>query len=246
MVRILSQQRTLARIFSSLCLAAATSMLVACGTPVMKPEQASSIKRVGVISVLPSELSYQKIGITVFNNEYAKRPVGDAFNQAARSAAESVLTQKGREVIQIEVDVPTIAKRLRSGAIIFDSSAERIEDVLLPLIKQHRLDAVLLVNEMFDSENGINGVRIFLRAGLNNIRGALAQPHVGTILVDTRVKLLASQGEVGSFAQDRANGHPWVYRLEDNLDPATQERVAAAMRNTIRSSVAYQVQSLGF
>ncbi len=234
-----------AKLVRSLLLAAVLPMLVACGTPVMKAEQAATVRKVGIVSLLPNELSYQKIGITVFNNEYAKRPVGDAFNLAARSSAERTLKLKGREVVQLEVDVPALAKRIRSGAIIFDSSAERISDALEPLVKQHKLDAIVLIMESFDSENGINGIRLFMRAGFNDIKTAIAMPDIATLIVDANIKKLAAQGRGIPFAIDRPDGQPWTYRLEENLDPATNIRITNAMQGAIGVVASQQINAMG-
>jgi hypothetical protein len=212
----------------------------------MKPEQASKIKTVGIVSLLPAELSYQKIGITVFNNEYAKRPVGDAFNSAARFGAERALKLSGRDVVQLEVDVPVLAKRIRSGMLHFDSPAEYIQDDLQRLVERHKLDAIVLIIESFDAENGINGIRMFFRAGFGNIETAIGMPDVSTLAVDTRIKRLASGGRAFSFTAKRPDGRPWVYKLEDNLDTATHDYISRLMQSGIEDTVARNVRAMGF
>ncbi|MDB5932196.1 MAG: hypothetical protein JWR60_3903 [Polaromonas sp.] len=237
---------TAVRVTWAIFLAALLSMLAACGTPMMKPDQALAIKKIGIVSLLPSELSYQKIGITVFNNERATRPVDSAFNSAARASAENALKITGRNVMQLEVDVPTLAKRVRSGAIIFDSSAERIHDELGVLIKKHKLDAIVLILESFDAENGINGIRMFLRAGLKEINTANAMPDVTTLVVDANIKMLAGQSNRVYFPVARPGGQPWAYRLEENLDVVTHQHVTNLMQKATASAVTQHLQTMGF
>lgn len=234
--------RLLKFFFTAGCL----SLLVACGTPTMKPEQASSIRRVGIVSLLPSDLRYEKIGVTVFNNERTTRPVGDVFNVAARSTAERLLNQAGRQTMQLMVDVPTFSRRLLSGVIFFDSPAERISDELVKMAAANKLDAIVLITESFDAENGIHGVRMYLRAGMGDIRFAVASGDLGTLVVDANAKKLATQGRGTSFAVERPQGQPWGYVLEDNLDRPTEERVTAQMVKIIESVVDQQLRAMGF
>jgi hypothetical protein len=212
----------------------------------MKPEQASAIKRVGIVSLLPSDLRYEKIGITVFNNERTTRPVGNTFNVAARNTAERILDQAGRQTVQITVDVPAFSRRIRSAAIIFDSPAEQIKDELVQLAAANKLDAIVLIAESFDAENGIQGVRMYLRAGMGDIRSAVASGDLMTLVVDPNAKKLAGQGKGISFSVDRAQGQPWGYVLEANLDRPTEEHVNAQMVRIIESVVSQHLRTMGF
>jgi len=220
-------------------------LLTACGTPVIKPEQVSAIRKVGVISLLPVNLAYQKIGVTVFNNEQASLPVGDAFNVAARAGAERELRRAGRTVVQLDADVAVLAKRIRSATIIFNSSAEQIKDELTKLVQQHQLDAVVLVFEAFDAENGVNGVRLHLRAGFGEIRTVVGRPDVVTLVVDDKISKLAVQSNSGYFSAVRAGGRPWSYRLDENLDASTHELASSSMQKAIETGVAYDLELMG-
>jgi hypothetical protein len=222
-------------------------LLAACGTTTMQPEQAAAVKRVGVVSLLPSELLYEKIGITVFNNERATRPVGDVFNQAARQGAEQALRQVGREVVQLDnIDVPVLARRIRGAAIIFDSEAERIEDTLLALVQEHRLDAIVLVTENIDGERGLNGIRMLFRSGFGSIRFAVAQAGITTTLVDARIKKLAASYIGHGAGVFRPDGKPWTYRLDDDLDDATHAFVLERLRVFVAQGVASDLSGMGF
>lgn len=246
MTLLFLQQQYRIRVLCGALLSATLMLLTGCGAPVMKPEQASTIKTVGIVSLLPSELSYQKIGITVFNNEYAKRPVGDAFNSAARFGAERALKLSGRNVVQLEVDVPTLAKRIRSGKLHFDSPAEYIHDELRALVEKYKLDAIVLIIESFDAENGINGIRMFFRAGFGNIETAIGMPHVATLAVDTKIKKLAYGGRGISFTAKRPDGLPWVYKLEENLDATTHDYISRLIQNGIEDTVTRDIRTMGF
>jgi hypothetical protein len=115
-----------------------------------------------------------------------------------------------------------------------------------PMVKQQNLDAIVLIFESFDAENGINGVRLFLRAGLGDIRTAVAMPDVATLVVDTSIKKLAAQGRGIPFLMDRPGGQPWSYRLEENLDAATHTRVSSRMQSAIDAVVTQHLNTMGF
>jgi len=232
----------------TLLLLAIVTLLGACSAPVLKPEQAARLHRVGVVSLLPSELRYDKIGVTVFNNESASRPLGDSLNLAAREAAERRLVAQGKTVIQLLVDVPALAQRMRSGAIIFDSSAERIGKELSAMAAQHKLDAILVMAQRFDADTGprgVRGVRVYLAAGLGDIRAAEARADIQSILVDPDAKALSHDGYGGVSAAVRSNGAPWAYALEENLDQATHQENVTTMLRLIRSVVSAQMIGMG-
>lgn len=224
------------------------SLLGACSTPApMKPERAASLKRVGVVTLLPDALTYEKIGITVFNNESSSVPVGDVFNLAAWSGAEKAIKRPGREVIRLQVDIPKLAKKLRSGIIHFDSAAEFIEDDLLALVKQHRLDAVIVIAQAFDADNGVRGIRMFFHAGWGAIDAAVLMPAVGIVSVDERIKRLAyGCCDSPNISVTRPNGQPWQYKLEANLDPDTHAYLTRAVQEAIETHTERNIRSMGF
>ena len=235
-------QRTVQVVFLTVVVA----MLTACAVPTMKPEQAAMVRNVGVISLLPTDLVYDKIGVTVFNNERATRPIGDAFNSAARLGAERVLKAGGRTVVPLSVDTRALGVQLYSRSLVMRFSSERIQKQLAALAKENKLDAIVLVAETFDSDNGLRGVRLFLRAGFGDIRFATARPDLSTTLVDANGEVIAIKGNAIGVAVERPQRQPWAYSLEENLDAGTNEFVSATMQRIIESVVADRVREMGF
>jgi hypothetical protein len=209
----------------------------------LEPAQKSQIKRVGVISLLPSSMPVSKIGITVFNNETKMLPVENRFNEAARKGTEDALRNSGKEVIQVEVDAQAMAKKIRSAAIIFNSRAEMIEAELLEIIKKNKLDAVALVLEDFDYENGINGIWLHLRAGMGDIRHVAAKPDFSTLLVGPDTKILLSRRMYGWFPINRPKGM-WTYNLEESLDKATTDHITSTFITHIEQASASNIRQM--
>ncbi|MEN9436614.1 MAG: hypothetical protein RIR09_1269, partial [Pseudomonadota bacterium] len=204
------------------------------------------IKVIGVVSLLPDELSYQKFGITVFNNEKTTRPVGEIFNTAARAGVASALSYGERTVIQESVDAPQLIKSMMSFPGSLDRKLEQINDDLQTLITKDKLDAIVVVVETFDPPKGINGVRVVVRAGMGYITKVEAMPHVAVIVMDKHLNRLGMSEMTASYAVERANDEPWKYTLDENLDGSTLEKINKLMQNALQSGVDQAVGSVNF
>lgn len=234
------------RIFRTVLLSLIAFVLAGCGAPVKKAPPPPPVKRVGIISLLPSDLSYQKFGITKFNNETAKRPVGDVFNVAARAGALSAIRLSSRAVIQLDVDVPKLARSVQDYPGNLDVKVEQIEEDLLALVEQHKLDAVVLILESFEKGKPVNGIRVVVRAGMGYVDKAEAQPHISMVALDRKGKRLSIVEERSSFLVNRPGDAPWVYALNENLLTATHDHLTKLVQNAIESAVEQGVMSLSF
>lgn len=225
-----------------LALAFTALTLAGCAANHLKPEQAGQLQRVGVISLLPDALRYQKIGVTVFNNEAATRPVGSALNDTARQAVAAYLTSRNKTVVQVEVDVAALVQRMRIGAFSFDMPLDRIRPDIEDIARKHRLDGVILVEELFNPDLGTRGIVVHLRGGLGSIELAQLRPNVSITVVDPAAKPLGRRGDHTMRRFDRPGPNGWTYRLEDNLDPATHqyslERMQALLDDRIKQELA--------
>lgn len=209
-------------------------MLTACAAPKLTQQQAASIKSVGIVSLLPQELKYRKIGITVFNNEFKSLPVaGDAFNVHARLSAEQYLGQSGKyQVKQIQVsDVNAMAARLNARTLVMSHNVERIDKELADLAKANNVDAMVVIAENFDAERGIFGVTMAMRAGFGDIRAAAAMAGIQVAGVTASKDIfMSSYPNPGMGAVvTRPDGKPWSYKLEENLDEATHQKIVNAL-----------------
>ncbi len=210
------------------------AMLTACAAPKLTQQQAASIKSVGIVSLLPQELKYRKMGITVFNNEFKSLPVaGDALNAHARLSAEQYLRQSGKyQVKQILVrDEAAMAARLNARTLVMSHDVERIDKELADLAKANNVDAVIVIAENFDAERGIFGVTMAMRAGLGDIRAAAAMAGIQVAGVTASKEIfMSSYPNPGMGAVVvRPDGKPWSYKLEENLDDATHQKIIKAL-----------------
>jgi hypothetical protein len=241
--------RSARRLLSIGFLLGVASFIVGCASPkVLEPAQIATIRNVGVIALLPSNLVYQKVGVTVFNNERVEKPLAAALNDAASVGAATGFQRGGKiHVTPLDVDVAEVRELFRPGAIVFSWPPEKAKAFLIETARRHGLDAIATVHEVFDPENGYAGVQFFMRGGLNSVGR-----H--GIRVDTEVALYGPDGELltsrstglgGLYQVERPGGKPWVYKLEENLDDATQNAVRSAMEQVIKSKTALQIGAMG-
>lgn len=222
--------------------------LSGCTAAKLQPEQISSIRNIGVLSLLPTELHYTKIGVTVFNNEHKSIPVGDVLNDAARFSAQRWLQRvPGRKVSLLRDETDALRSRYYGRSMVMSDSTERIQNELIQMTKANGLDAIIVIGEVFDRDQGRAGVRVFLRAGLGDIRAALIQPDVVLQVVDKSGTAIARDyvqpdGSPAVRSGDRA----WEYRLDANLDEATQAKLLTDMEHAISESVGMKIGRLGF
>lgn len=231
-------------------LLAMASVLAGCAAPkVLEPAQIVGIRTVGVIALLPSSLVYQKVGVTVFNNERIEKPLATALNDAARAGAATGFQRDGKVKVQpLDVDVAQVRELFRPGAIVFSWPPEKAKAFLVEMARRHGLDAIATVHEVFDPENGFAGVQYFMRGGLNSVarHGTRVDTEVALYGPDGELLISRSTGLGGLYPLDRPGGKPWVYKLEENLDEATQDAVRASMARVIQSKTAMQIGAMGF
>lgn len=235
------------RFFHTVLLSFIVLAFAGCGAPAKKTAAPQpKVNRVGVVSLLPSELSYQKFGVTRFNNEVASRPVGDVFNIAARAGAQSALRVSGRAVIQLSVDVPKMTRNVQNYPGNLEVKVEQIEEDLQALVEEHKLDAIVLVLETIEKDKPIKGIRVVVRAGMGYITKAEAMPHIAMLALDKKGKRLSMVDVTSSYPASRSSDTPWVYTLAENLDSATHEQLTKFLQTTIESEVEQGVMSLSF
>jgi hypothetical protein len=225
-------------------------LLSACGAPVLKKDQADTFKRVGIVSLLPDQMTYHKVGITAFNNELITKPVGSLLNGSAQDAAAGeIVKTAGRNVKVIAVDISSLAKRYRSGAIVMSWDVERIKSDLVELIRKNNLDAIVVVAERYDSGNGVDGVKVYFVAGLSDIRAVSIRTGMTISVLNATGEVIGISNVGGRYSSTRPVSKPngaWSYKLDENLDQDTQQFLVRATQQAIAADVQSSLNQLGF
>lgn len=215
--------------------------------PKVTPQLDQSIKRIGVLSVLPEEMTFRKIGTTVFNNEAVRQPVGQIYNDAAFSAAQSALNKPGRAIIKLDPGVPgKLAAQMRSNSFVINSRAESISKELKAMIASHQLDAVVVIRENFDNDNGLYGIDFFMRTAFGLDQAPVVRAALQTILVDTNVKSLGQSYNPYFVPAQKVGQGRWTYSLKEDLDEQTKAQIIRQSQQGVDFAVKSHLRNLGF
>jgi hypothetical protein len=223
--------------------------LTACSAPILKKEQAEGLKTIGVVSLLPEQIVYHKVGITVFNNELITKPIGKLFNASAQSSAVTEIVKfSGRTAKVLDVDTGTLAKRYRSGALVMSRDVERIKSDLVDLAKKNNLDAIVVTAERHDSENGVDGVKILFAASMSDVRAVSVRAGMTISILDANGSVIGSASPGGRYGLGKTVSRPnggWTYKLSENLDPDTEAFLRKTMQETVSMEVAATLRQIG-
>ena len=214
----------------------------------LKPEFVSKVKRVGIVSMLPTKLKYEKIGITVFNNEVLIRDVGDQFNNVAIDSIknEVLSVQKDRSVLIMPI-TKSILEKYYSHSLVVSSPTERIQTELSSWILKENLDAVFVVAEIFDSDQYRRGLEVYFRAGFGTINSATLKPNVVILVIgkDGKVEAATASPVQGQSIQTISGGE-WGYELEKSITDSENDRLIQEMKSLIKSDIYNMIAKLKF
>lgn len=218
-------------------------LLSGCVAQSIKPEQALQIKKIGVISMLPVDLRYEKIGITVFNNEQLVKPVGDKFNNAALNEIQKQLNTKEITILSLPKEA---SDRFYSHSIVMSSATERIQSELAALAKKNNLDTILIISEVFDQDQGRRGVEVFFSAGFGSIRSVTLKPSIAIHVVSHEGKAIAAVGSnIKGKAVSPSVNNEWKYELAQNVSDSEHLRLLDEMALLISSEIKDMATKLG-
>lgn len=236
-----------ARLWVPSALIAVVLTLSGCAAPApIVPERMSNLKRVGVLTLLPSELNFRKIGTTVFDNESVLSPVGSSFNDTAFQTVSIGLKSPGRLIVKLNDNQNLLEKRVRSNVITFDSPAENISTELSKMVAEHSLDTVVIVAQNFDSDRGIRGIEFTMRTAFGANQPPMARAGLTTIVVDSKIKAVAQRYEPAILIVQKPNKTPWTYSLNDDLDVLTKKHIVEIVNEAVAMALKAHLASMGF
>ncbi|MFH0933744.1 MAG: hypothetical protein V1879_00905 [Pseudomonadota bacterium] len=241
--------------FSWLCI---LLLLAGCAAQPIKPEEAQRLHRIGVLSLLPTDIRYQQIGITVFGNELITKPVGDKFSSLAFKLAKQTITSStpSREVIQLFDSDQYLRNRIRSNSrkMVMFYALERIEDELRDLAKKNNLDAILLIEECIDDRNRY-GFEAFFEVGLGRYMDGRPKVFGRTsINSDFQIYLISDQGKVMATAVSEKKvfqpikpigSTEWNKTFATNITDALHESLTSIVFEQIESELPKQIHNIG-
>jgi hypothetical protein len=223
-------------------------LLSGCAATRLTDEAEKQIKNVAIISLVPEKANYEKIGLTVFNNERGEIDMGDQINSTIESVATKRLAvaRPAWKVATVSYDRAALIKRLNGSSMVMAYNEERIEKELAEIIHANRLDALIVVSAYKPENSHGDGVGVLLRTlNVSSIQNAYAHSNVSLKIMDTNGKIVArSPGQPTSKRIDPV-AYGIGYSLSGNFSPELITRLRADITENLAQTVNQKLEQLG-
>lgn len=233
-----------------LFLLAVALALTGCAAPRLSQQAEQQIKTVGIVTLVPEKANFTKIGLTVFNNEYAQIEMGEQINATIQGTLTKQLAvvRPGWKVKPVSYPRTEWIQRMNASGFFVSSPQERLAKDLTELARVNQLDAIVVVNKYRPENVHGDGVGILLRTlSLSSVGDAYVTSYLYANIVN-------SKGEVQAASWGSSPLPPKVidpkaygiqYKLADNNDPALQDRLRKDIVDQVAKVTADLVKRLG-
>lgn len=223
-------------------------LLSGCAATRLTDETEKQIKNIAVVSLVPEKANYEKIGLTVFNNERSEIDMGDQINSTIESVATKRLAvaRPAWKVVPVSYDRATLITRLNGSSMVMAYNEERIEKELAEIIRANRLDALIVVSAFRPENSHGNGVGVLLRTlNVSSIQNAYVHANVSLKVIDTNGKIIArSPGQSTSRLINPA-AYGIGYSMSGNSSPELIARLRADITQNLTQTVNQKLEALG-
>jgi hypothetical protein len=181
-------------------------------------ERRAATKNVAVVVAVPDEASMTKVGLTVFNNAYARDRSTWGFDARLRQAVTEALRERRPDLafVPVQYDPAEVLTQLRGSAQTLDVAPELIGGTLRPLVAGKPVDTIFLITPHNISYGSVSyyGVGIEVSATLRDLA-----PFIPRVLLRLHVIDAPSMTVLTSMPR-QAEGKQ--YNLNRLLYPDTQ------------------------
>jgi hypothetical protein len=223
-------------------------LLSGCAATRLTDETEKQIKNVAIISLVPEKANYEKIGLTVFNNERSEIDMGDQINSIIESTATKRLAvaRPAWKVVKVPYDRAALMKRLNASGMVMAYHEERIEKELAEIIRANGLDAVIVVSSYKPENSHGNGVGVLLRTlNVSSIQSAYAHSNITLKIMDPSGKIIvASRGQSMGKSIDPA-AYGIAYSMSANQSPELLARLRADITESLANAVNQKLEQFG-
>ncbi|MGC2166487.1 MAG: hypothetical protein WA632_10790 [Gallionella sp.] len=139
------------RYFPIFCILTTLLMLTGCAsTPQHLTEQnISGIKNIAVVSLVPEEVNFDKIGIISVSNKYTEFDLGNKVTETIAYVARERIAKvhPGWNIKEVKFDRAAMLASVKSG---YGYSSSRVQNVFAKLARDNDLDAIFAVRAAAD------------------------------------------------------------------------------------------------
>lgn len=224
--------------------------ITGCASTRITPEDEKRIHNVAIITLVPEKAHFDKIGLTVFNNEKAEIEMDGRITSTILATAKKRLSAARPQwtVKDIAYDRPLLIERINKPGMVMAYHEERIEKELAELASANQLDALLVINsQRYETVPG-DGVGVWLRTmSMSSIRTALIHSNVDLKVVGPKGTVIArgfGRPEDPKPVDPAALGIS--YEMKDNMRPELLDRLRSEIVEHLRKSVNKRFDQLEF
>lgn len=225
------------------------ALLSGCAAPRLSVTAEQQIKNVGIVSLIPEDASFIKIGLTVFNNERGVIAMDGKITSTVEAALTKELSKSRPQwsVKPIAYKRDELIAQLKSGAMVMRYQEENIKKELSALARANKTDALVVVTAYRPVEALGDGVGVTLRTlSLSSIGNAYVNSFISLTMVNPDGVVIAS-----GFDRDRMQKEidPKTfglhYKLADNQSPEILAKLREAIAEQLSQSVQANAKALG-
>lgn len=215
--------------------------ITGCASTRITPEDEKRIRNVAVITLVPDKANFEKIGLTVFNNERSEFDMGDQITSTIFSTAKKRITAARPKwtIKDISYDRPLLIERINKRSIVMSYAEERIEKELAELSRNNDLDAIFVVTaQQYDSIPG-NGVGVWLRTmSLSSIGRAYVHSNIDVKVVGSNGTVIARGfGLPENPKVINPAAYDIKYEMNDNMNPNVLNRLRPEILEQLQRSI---------
>ena len=215
--------------------------ITGCASTHITSEDEKRIHSVAIITLVPEKAHFDKIGLTVFNNEKAEIEMDGRITSTILSTAQKRLSaaRPNWTIKDIAYDRRLLIERINKPGMVMTYHEERIEKELAELVSANQLDALLIINaQRYESIPG-DGVGVWLRTmSLSAIRTALIHSNVDLKVVGPKGVVIArGLGLPENPKRLDPTAFGIRYQMKDNMRPELLDRLRSEIVEHLRKSV---------
>lgn len=225
-------------------------------TQPLPDERRTTIKKVGVISLIGDEFRFTKVGLTLFNSdEFTKNIAAWQLDKLAVQSATGVLREAEPPIrlVALPTDHNLVNKLYRQeGEFGSYVNLKRIRDDLKTLLDKHPVDALIVIHneQVLDP---IQGTAILLYGpGLYYRNLPYAEPFVKphfffrVVVLDGKTLKPISQKLVKSVSKDFGKMQiSWEDEIKTNLSDKLWNKIQLDIKHMIKTNVTSALQDAG-
>lgn len=205
-------------------------MLTGCAATRLDPSAGKQIRNVAVVSLVSENISFNKTGLTVFNNETGKIDMGGSISATLEKVVAKHLTstQPSWQIKALAYDREKLLNELVAKTKFTDSGSASTARAVTELAQHGGADALIVFVEG-QTDYAPKGVGVRLGAlSLSSIKFARITTTLFLVMVDKQGRVIAESNlDPGFRMDDIANpaAYGFKYKLEENYQPELMDRL---------------------